>query len=60
MHFTQPLWAVTAFTGDVSCLKSYWQIFPREDPIAKVVPSGMKSTVVRGKSATIVVSNLQI
>lgn len=45
-------------TGDFNILKSYWYIFPREDPIAKVAPSGIKSTAVRGVSATSVFTSL--
>lgn len=52
IHCTDVLCALMVLTGDFNILKSYWYIFPREDPIAKVAPSGMKSTAVRGASAT--------
>lgn len=58
IHCTDVLWALMVLTGDFNILKSYWYIFPREDPIAKVAPSGMKSTAVRGVSATKVFTSL--
>lgn len=58
IHCTDVLCALMVLIGDFSILKSYWYIFPREDPIAKVAPSGMKSTAVRGASATKVFTSL--